>query len=64
MVVDTYRERYNIVKVYPQFITELLQQEKRFKVHLVAKHFPRDVSGEYTSPWYIVDFYMNILLDS
>ncbi|CAG8622916.1 15604_t:CDS:10 [Funneliformis mosseae] len=29
----------------------LLQQEKGFKVHIVAKHFPGDLSGEYTSPW-------------
>ncbi|CAB4424576.1 unnamed protein product [Rhizophagus irregularis] len=31
--------------------TLLLQQEKEIKVHLVAKHFPEDLSGEYTSPW-------------
>ncbi|RGB27373.1 hypothetical protein C1646_769193 [Rhizophagus diaphanus] len=31
--------------------TLLLQQEKEIKVHLVAKHFPGDLSGEYTSPW-------------
>src|SRR6266498_1757282 len=33
--------------------TLLLQQEKGIKVHIVAKHFPGDLSGEYTSPWYI-----------
>jgi D-amino-acid oxidase len=33
--------------------TLLLQQEKAIKVHIVAKHFPGDLSGEYTSPWYI-----------
>ncbi|PKC73443.1 hypothetical protein RhiirA1_451149 [Rhizophagus irregularis] len=33
--------------------TLLLQQEKEIKVHLVAKHFPEDLSGEYTSPWYV-----------
>ncbi|CAG8628183.1 nucleotide-binding domain-containing protein [Rhizophagus irregularis DAOM 181602=DAOM 197198] len=31
--------------------TLLLQQEKEIKVHLVANHFPEDLSGEYTSPW-------------
>ncbi|CAI2182507.1 8161_t:CDS:10, partial [Funneliformis geosporum] len=31
--------------------TLLLQQEKGFEVHIVAKHFPGDLSGEYTSPW-------------
>ncbi|PKB93750.1 hypothetical protein RhiirA5_507855 [Rhizophagus irregularis] len=31
--------------------TLLLQQEKAIKVHIVAKHFPGDLSGEYTSPW-------------
>uniref|UniRef100_A0A1D1XJ57 D-amino-acid oxidase n=1 Tax=Anthurium amnicola TaxID=1678845 RepID=A0A1D1XJ57_9ARAE len=31
--------------------TLLLQQEKGFKVHLIAKHFPGNLSGEYTSPW-------------
>ncbi|RIA90822.1 hypothetical protein C1645_769041 [Glomus cerebriforme] len=30
--------------------TLLLQQEKGIKVHIVAKHFPGDLSGEYTSP--------------
>ena len=34
--------------------TLLLQQEKAIKVHIVAKHFPGDLSGEYTSPWYTV----------
>ena len=33
--------------------TLLLQQEKAINVHIVAKHFPGDLSGEYTSPWYI-----------
>ena len=33
--------------------TLLLQQEKAIKVHIVAKHFPGDLSDEYTSPWYI-----------
>lgn len=32
--------------------TLILQQEKAFKVHIVAKPFPGDLSGEYTSPWY------------
>ncbi|CAG8440213.1 1524_t:CDS:10 [Acaulospora morrowiae] len=31
--------------------TLLLQQEKKYKVHLIAKHFPGDQSYEYTSPW-------------
>ncbi|CAG8764816.1 23567_t:CDS:2, partial [Dentiscutata erythropus] len=31
--------------------TLLLQQEKGIKVHLIAKYFPGDLSGEYTSLW-------------
>ncbi|GBB86078.1 hypothetical protein RclHR1_12520007 [Rhizophagus clarus] len=31
--------------------TLLLQKEKGIEVHLIAKHFPGDLSGEYTSPW-------------
>lgn len=34
--------------------TLLLNQEKGIKAHLVAKHFPGDISGEYTSSWYII----------
>jgi hypothetical protein len=30
----------------------LLKQEKVIKVHIVANHFPGDLLGEYTSPWY------------
>jgi len=44
--------------------TLLLQQEKGFKVHLVAKHFPGDLSGEYTSPWYVCEsFYKLIFIE-
>ena len=32
--------------------TLLLQQEKASKVHIIANHFPGDLSVEYTSPWY------------
>jgi len=41
-----------------------LQQEKAFKVHLVAKHFPGELSGEFTSPWYEINVleisYLNV----
>ncbi|PKK64631.1 hypothetical protein RhiirC2_716142 [Rhizophagus irregularis] len=40
--------------------TLLLQQEKEIKVHLVAKHFPEDLSGEYTSPWYVVTYWNSL----
>ncbi|EXX72601.1 hypothetical protein RirG_067730 [Rhizophagus irregularis DAOM 197198w] len=40
--------------------TLLLQQEKEIKVHLVANHFPEDLSGEYTSPWYVVNVLYHI----
>ncbi|RIA85363.1 hypothetical protein C1645_830882 [Glomus cerebriforme] len=29
----------------------VLGAEKAIKVHIVAKHFPGDLSYEYTSPW-------------
>lgn len=38
----------------------ILQQESEFNVHLVAKHFPGDLSGEYTSPWYVANVSTNI----
>ncbi|CAG8627000.1 18588_t:CDS:2 [Dentiscutata erythropus] len=31
--------------------TLLLQQEKKFEVTVVAKHFPGDFTSEFTSPW-------------
>ena len=44
--------------------TLLLQQEKAIKVHIVAKHFPGDLSGEYTSPWYLnlLEHYYHFIL--
>lgn len=44
----------------------LLQQEKAIEVHIIAKHFPGDLSSEYTSPWYIIfkhyHYYRHIIL--
>ncbi|KAF0558588.1 nucleotide-binding domain-containing protein [Gigaspora margarita] len=31
--------------------TLLLQQKKKFEVTVVAKHFPGDLTSEFTSPW-------------
>ncbi|RIB17616.1 hypothetical protein C2G38_2246279 [Gigaspora rosea] len=31
--------------------TLLLQQEKMFKVTVISKHFPGNLTSEFTSPW-------------